>query len=270
MNVLVSINKGYVKHFEVMLHSILRHTERSVKVFVRHDDLTEADFSVIRKEFPEAEFSFVYMESSICSGFPTVKRYPYTVYFRIFAPVLLPENVEKILYLDCDLVLHNSIDGFYDSDFGEYLFIGCSHTGKILSAFNRLRLGVGKNFVYMNTGVVLMNVIGLRRELDVDALRKYTLKNKYRLILYDQDVICRFFGDRVRSENALLYNLSDRQIKRHNFFNFRKIDGRWVEENNVIIHYIGRNKPWKEGYKGILGGYYAECAEDFGNKRKAR
>ncbi|MBQ7163947.1 MAG: glycosyltransferase family 8 protein [Clostridia bacterium] len=270
MNVLVSINKGYVRYFEVMLHSLLRQTERKVKVFIMHDDLDENDFSAIKREFPEAEFSFVFMESSLCSGFPTVKRYPYTVYYRIFAPALLPETVEKVLYLDCDLVLHNPIDEFYDTPFDGNYFVGCSHTGKLLSFFNRARLRVGKSHVYMNTGVVLMNVAALRDALDVGVLREYTLKNKRRLMLYDQDVICRFFGDRILEENSLVYNLSDRQIRRHNFFHGGKIDAEWVEKNNVIVHYIGPNKPWKAGYKGILGEYYVSAEKDFREQRGPR
>ena len=35
-----------------------------------------------------------------------------------------------------------------------------------------------------------------------------------------------------------------------------KIDLKWVKKNTKIIHYIGKNKPWKENYKGILKVYY--------------
>ena len=36
------------------------------------------------------------------------------------------------------------------------------------------------------------------------------------------------------------------------------IDLEWVENNAVILHYYGRNKPWKDNYKGILGVFYTE------------
>ena len=29
-----------------------------------------------------------------------------------------------------------------------------------------------------------------------------------------------------------------------------------TKENNVIVHYLGRNKPWKPDYKGILKPFY--------------
>ena len=41
-----------------------------------------------------------------------------------------------------------------------------------------------------------------------------------------------------------------------------KIDKDWVENNNMIIHYLGTNKPWKEKYRGILKDYYIKYKMD--------
>ncbi|MBR2023301.1 MAG: glycosyltransferase family 8 protein [Clostridia bacterium] len=256
MNVLVAINKGYMRHFFVMLASLLDNVKEKLCVYVMHDDLDKADEENIRAHFQGITFRFIYMDASIFDGFPTTKRYPYTIYYRIFAPVLLPKEVERVLYLDCDLVVHNPIDTFYNQDFCDNTFVACSHTGAILRLINRLRLGVGKGNVYMNTGVLLMNVPKFRAELDVDLLKKYTRKSKRRLILFDQDVLYKFFGDKVLQADEKIYNLSDRQIRLHNAFHRDKITKEWVEQNNVIAHYIGKNKPWKTSYKGILDKYY--------------
>lgn len=260
INILVTINRGYVKHFYVMLTSLLYNTANALNVYVMHDDLTAIDEEDIRRHFPTVSFSFIFMEKSFCCGFPTTKRYPYTVYYRIFAPLFLPETLDRVLYLDCDLIVHNPIDEFYDSDFKENLLIACSHAGAFLRFINKIRLGGKRKAVYMNTGVLLMNLPLLRECLDVERIKAYTRRCKRRLILFDQDILYAFFGDRVLRENALRYNLSDRQIRWHNRFHRDKITSEWVKKNNVIAHYIGRNKPWKKDYKGILGEYYHEYA----------
>lgn len=260
-NVLVTINRGYVKHFYVMLTSLLDNTVTAVNVYVMHDDLTEQDEEDIRNRFSTVSFSFIFMEKFFCDGFPTTKRYPYTVYYRIFAPLLLPKTLDRILYLDCDLIVHNSIDEFYDGDFKGNLLIACSHAGAFLRLINKIRLGGKKNSVYMNTGVLLMNLPLLRKSIDLEQVKAYTRRCKRRLILFDQDILYALFGHRVLRENTLRYNLSDRQIFWHNRFHCKKITAEWLEENNVIAHYIGRNKPWRKGYKGILGKYYHEYAE---------
>ena len=258
MNVLVSVNRGYMRHFYVMLASLVGNTECPVRVFVLHDDLTKEDEDRTGKLFPEIKFDFIFMDKAVYEGFPTVKRYPRTVYYRIFAPLALPDDVDRVLYLDCDLVLHNSIDGFYRTDFCGNYFVACTNAGKLLTLLNRIRLLVGRNHVYMNTGVLLMNVKALKGVMNEEAIRRYTVKNRYKLMLYDQDILCKFYGDRVLLEDKLKYNLSDRHLSRHNAFKRNKITEDWVENNNVIVHYIGTNKPWKDGYRGVLDRYYKQ------------
>ena len=33
----------------------------------------------------------------------------------------------------------------------------------------------------------------------------------------------------------------------------------WVREHTRIVHFCGRNKPWKKNYKGLLGTFYQEA-----------
>lgn len=49
-----------------------------------------------------------------------------------------------------------------------------------------------------------------------------------------------------------LYNMSRRPEER------RMAD--WVRANGVIIHYCGRNKPWRENDLGVLDVFYREVA----------
>ena len=37
------------------------------------------------------------------------------------------------------------------------------------------------------------------------------------------------------------------------------LDLQWVREHSAIIHYCGRNKPWKNGYAGRLDVFYKEA-----------
>ncbi len=258
MNVLVSIDKNYIRYFKVTLFSLSANTDAELCVYVLHCDLSADDVADITETFPKVKFVFIEMDDEYFRGFPTVKRYPYTVYYRIFAPLLLPETVERILYIDCDLIVHNDVSEFYNTPFDGNLFIACTHNGRGMKLFNCIRLGRNKDYVYMNTGVMLMNVKALRAQLDIDKIRKYTIRNKWRLALYDQDILYSFYGNQVKLENPLVYNLTDRHFNFYNAKHKDKIDGAWVDENNVIFHYIGRRKPWKDNYMGKFAEYYKE------------
>lgn len=76
------------------------------------------------------------------------------------------------------------------------------------------------------------------------------------------------FGNKVKVVNNLIYNLSERAIRKYKFINGVKINNGWIEENNVLIHYIGKNKPWNDKYRGILKEYYTKYVNFKINKEK--
>ena len=76
------------------------------------------------------------------------------------------------------------------------------------------------------------------------------------------DILTALYGSRVKLIDSQLYNLSDRILA---FYNASPLHPHhsleWVRQNTVIIHYCGRNKPWKPGYVGILDVFYRELKE---------
>lgn len=259
-NLLFSINRGYIPHFKTALNSLLKNNEdKSFRLFLMSSDLKESDFSEILSSFRGRNVSIekLDVDEKIFEGFPTVKRYPFTIYYRLIAPLLLPEEVEKILYLDSDLIVHGDISRLYDISFEDrYYFIGCTQIGKLLTGINVIRLDAKDNAVYLNTGVMMMNVKELRHAVNVAEIREYVTKRKAFLVLYDQDIVCRFFGDKVKLVDPYVFNLPDRRVTASVILQNDDVDPDWVEKNNLIIHYLGKNKPWKDNYRGHLKNYY--------------
>lgn len=258
INILTSINKSYIKHFLTMLNSLSQNNPKSdFVVYCMYSDLNDEDLKKILSSVKNnIRVEFVYMDKSLFCGAPKVKRYPYEIYYRIFAPIMLPQNLDRVLYLDCDLIVHKDITNLYNQDFDGNLFVGCTQIGKLLTIFNRIRLTTRPNAIYLNSGVLLINLKELRKVIDTEKIFKFIKRNGWRMALYDQDVIFKFFGDRVKCVDKFIYNLSDRHINRYNRFHKNKIDKKWVDDNNVIVHYLGTNKPWKKTYRGILDEYY--------------
>ena len=107
-----------------------------------------------------------------------------------------------------------------------------------------------------------MELNGLRQTIDLSAVRQYALEHFDALLLPDQDILTALYGSRVKVIDSQLYNLSDRILA---FYNANPLHPHhsleWVRQNTVIIHYCGRNKPWKPGYVGILDVFYRELKE---------
>ena len=265
-NVLFTIDKGYICHMRVTLRSlILSNANKFFNAYIMSADIEDDDLALLKKEFEKScAFKIIKMDDGEFEGFPTVKRYPVAIYYRIFAPILIDDDIDRLLYLDCDTIVRGDIDLIYMQDFCGNYYIGCTQIRNFLRYMNALRLGVDKDFVYLNTGVVVMNVKELRKVLNVEEIKQFTLKNKRKMILYDQDIIYKFFGDKIKLADTRKFNLSDRRIRIENMRIDRdeKIDADWIEENAVILHYLGKNKPWKSSYRGVLQKYYDDYKDE--------
>jgi len=265
-NILVNINKGYIRHFLTTMNSLSQNNPKSeFDVYVMHSNLEDSDKEYIKtKVASNINPIYIFMDESLFKGAPTVKRYPYEIYYRIFAPIMLPKELDRVLYIDCDLVVHKNIDPLYNMNFQGNYFIACTQIRGFMQWFNRIRLTVGKDYTYINTGVMMINLKELREVINIDEIFKFIRRNGWRMTLYDQDVIFKFFGNKIRLIDPRIYNLSDRLIMFHNKFYHSKykIDKDWVENNNMIVHYLGTNKPWKDNYRGILKDYYTKYKMD--------
>ena len=116
-----------------------------------------------------------------------------------------------------------------------------------------------KGSLYINSGVMLFNLERLRREQDEAAVFQYIQTHRDKLLLPDQDIISSLYEGSILPLDPFVYNMTEK------LFALRPrseawLNLNWVREHTVIIHYCGRNKPWKENYIGALGVFYREAA----------
>jgi lipopolysaccharide biosynthesis glycosyltransferase len=261
MNILVTLNRNYLRQLEVLIHSMLISNPKvNFEFYVISKDLTDFDLEELKKRIDSDAVCFhhLFFDDSLLQGAPTSSRYPLEIYYRLFAAKVLPESVSRILYLDPDIVVINCLQELYGTDFGDAYFVGATHVRNFLRNLNMIRCKAKKNSHYLNTGVLLMNIEKLREEQNVQDVYDFIEKYKFLLTLPDQDIIFGLYGDRVKLVDYLKYNLSDRILMRERFLTKKKYDVDWVRKNSVIIHYCGRNKPWKPRYRGILDVFYKE------------
>lgn len=279
MNLLFTVDQGNINILAKCLRSIRRFSaEGGYDVYILHPDLRESNIESLKCELERPPFREktgnateldsawekmqlypIQVNASAFDFFPEHHRYPKTMYYRIFAASLLPDSLDRILYLDPDLVVIHSLNELYHMDLGDHYFLGCSHTQKMLTEFNRMRLDLPKEAHYINTGVLLMNLSLLRREQSRDEVVRYVEQYGKVFTLPDQDIISALYGHRTGMLDTLRYNLSDRILNVNNANPLNThIDVDWVRQHGVIVHYCGKNKPWKENYHGVLDVFYDE------------
>ena len=268
-NLLFCVNQKMLGLMSACLKSLLRSGGYGYyDVFVLHSDLEESIQRAMERDFQErVTFHFLQVPEELFADFPETARYPRQIYYRLAAPLLLPRELDRILYLDVDVVAINSLRPFYEVDFEGSYFVGCTHTREFLTKLNQARLQSDKAVAYINTGVLLMNLNVLRQVIRLEEISAYVREHEKALILPDQDILTALYGDKIKLADSLRYNLSDRVL---NFYNGshpkEKRDVNWVRRNTAIIHYCGRNKPWNEGYTGTLGVFYRELMDSVPEK----
>lgn len=150
-------------------------------------------------------------------------------YYRYAIPQLF-KNYDKILYLDCDIVVKSSLKELFDTDIEDYYFAGIED---ILSEDNKARLGLGK---YCNAGIMLLNLKKMREDNIEEKLFDYTMKNQDKILWQDQDVMNVVMQDGI-FYLPLIWNVQ--VFDWENNSKFHKII-----DSAKIIHFVGCIKPW--------------------------
>ena len=111
MNLLMTLDRNYVPQLNVMLFSAL-HSDSAAHfdVYLLHDEgLSEEDVAGTRVLLGQrGELHLIRVNEDGLADAPTSDRYPKAIYYRIFAAKYLPDTLERVLYLDPDIVVRQS------------------------------------------------------------------------------------------------------------------------------------------------------------------
>lgn len=187
---------------------------------------------------------------------PITDRYPQEMYYRLLAAQILPDTLDKILYLDPDILVINSLNPLWETDIDGYLFAAASHTDnvKLTTSVNQIRLRTDS--VYFNSGVLLINLKQCRHKIDPQDVFDYVFQHAAELVLPDQDVLNALYGTNIFTLDDTLWNYDARNFTRYRVQSQGKITTEWVMCHTAILHFCGREKPWNDKYRRRLGMLY--------------
>lgn len=261
MNILVTLDSGYIEQLCTMLRSLVKsNSDEHITLYVAHSSLTDNDFAKIQKAIDgsDCEYQAIKLDKALFSTASTEKRITKETYYRLFAPLFLPESVNRVLYIDPDTVVINSLQDFYYTDFGSDVIIGAKHFTGFVDCWNRKRLFMKKSPRYINAGVILMNIEELRKDFSTERIHKVVAKKIPKLFLADQDVLNILYDGKIKLYDEYKINLDERSFARK-LKDMSLTDAiEMVKSSTMIIHYDGKYKPWQDDYKGHLQDFYLQ------------
>ncbi len=249
LNLEFSLDAKYKPKLDVVLDSVVAHTDRPVRAFVLSRQHGRKDYTRMARLFPTV--SFVWIPTDDVDYGPIAGKVPWASFAtmdRTLLPLILPD-VDRMMHLDLDLLITGDIAELFDTPFDGNPLVAilepqlCYRSGydTIHRTAHRLRLAgepelaaellirvaqrIPFDFEVFNAGVMVMNLDLMRRE---DFCAQF-LPYVQRYGVNGQEVLNIYVGPRfVRADRK--WNLNGRLE---------------FADDTRIVHWAGPYKPWK-------------------------
>lgn len=253
MNIVCCTDNNYIMPCGVLFCSICENNKDvPIHFFVVADSSVDqsckSKLSSIVDKYSQKQLSFININSVGMDNLPGLHNGHYitkAAYYRLFLASLLPDDINKVIYLDCDMIVRKSLmelwktslDGYAIGVVADMCEIGISHYNNL---HYPLKLG------YFNSGMLLVNLKYWRKENLEKKFLDYLYSNFSNINCHDQDVL-NFVCRECKVNIPLTYNFQDGFIYKNPEFDYWK----YFEEINAtvsdpcIIHYT-RRKPWQK------------------------
>lgn len=70
-------------------------------------------------EIYHQEVKIYQIDDSLFDGYPLSSTFPKSIYFRYLFPKILPVEIDKILYLDCDTIIVSDLLSLWSTDISD-------------------------------------------------------------------------------------------------------------------------------------------------------
>lgn len=254
MHILVTFDENYVGPFKTMVKSFMaNHSDLKPTFWLLHSQMSlEVLEDLIHFcENQGALFEPVEVSKTYFKDAKVTSRYPESMYYRLLAPIVLPRHLNRVLYLDPDILIINSLNDLWEMDLpNDKAYAAASHSvlGKIRDNINNIRLDT--DHPYFNSGVMLVDLDKARKIVDLDEMIKtVNQSNDLDLILPDQDLFNSLYGRYVHEIPDEIYNYDARYYPAYLINSNNEYDLNWVLSNTSILHFCGKKKPWHS--KGV-------------------
>lgn len=242
MNVLISVNSNYLSKAETMLYSLRYHTKDSITVYLLNHRLTSNEISSFTETLQnKCNINVVSIDVSdtALDELPIGDlNFSIEMYYRIIAQFVLPKELDRILWVDADIIALNDISDFYYLDFEEKLYVVCQdrYADKPWVTTIKEKIDLPSMHLYFNSGVLLVNLVLLRKTTNLTDIINTCNTMADRLTYPDQDILNYLYAGKVKYAEWQKYN--------YQLFNDKEIP-KDVKDSVVLLHYTGPNKPWK-------------------------
>lgn len=272
LNVLFSSDNHYAQHLGAAMQSLLENNQdfTVIRIYVIDNEISDLSkekiYDIARKFSNSAVFWIPFKKWKSQLQLNMTWIISISSYARLFVAEMIPDEIDRILYLDCDMIVCDSLQNLWNTDLR-----GCV-LGAVQDSIGdstKNAVGLLPKEQYFNTGMLLID-LARWRELDIGAKCLHFIEGKKGSVVHhDQGVL-----------NGVLRNqwfrlpLCDNLMTIHFIFNRRRVIDYFGEradfysendivnakEHPVVMHYTPSftSRPWCKDCKHPLKALYWE------------
>jgi len=253
INIAIALNKEVLFQAYVMLRSLAKnHTSGQICVYVLHSGFHGDDCAFLKDALLRGKESnqivFLEIDPGKVDGLPYNHLWSVEMYYRLMLPELLGDCIDRILYLDIDMIVNKDITEFYYTDFEDCLLIAAKDMefqtildldepdSRIRNAFFRELAEAG--MTYFCSGMLLMNLAKLKGQYSFEKYKEIFFRVSDRMVLPDQDLLNYVHNGQVKFVDERRFGLFAQTAHKMG------MGYKEVSENVSILHFTGQAKPW--------------------------
>jgi lipopolysaccharide biosynthesis glycosyltransferase len=233
INIVCASDDRYVKHLAVLILSIIKNNPNCHLRFniidggIKKDNIHKLE-SILASN--KVGFKFLYPNKERVKSLKIDKHLSLVTYYRLLIPQLLDKSIEKVLYLDSDIVVNDDIAELFNIDITSY-----SMAAVETPFFNRHKeLSMDRRASYFNAGVLVINLKYWRENNISDKVITFITDNPDSILYHDQDGMNAILFDKWLGIDST-WNLTSQLLY------LGKLND---TKNANIIHYTEASKPW--------------------------
>lgn len=247
-NVVINTDDNYLQHAMAMLCSLFdTNSNHQFIIHVLTHHLSEENIQSIKglsERYRNTAIIYNVDEKPL-DGVQFRKKRPLTkaAYYRLLLSSIISQDINKILYLDCDMIILDDISPLFSLDLSNYALAATADHMPVNDQ-HRQQLNMEFDERTFCSGIMVVNLEYWRKNNAEELLLKYAKQPRDVVYLHDQDVLNYVFKKQwfrlPPKWNRIVFNL----VPGGNRLGYKRNDLVEYLDHPAVVHYANIVKPW--------------------------
>lgn len=252
MDIVACTDNRFVMQTGVMMYSVCaNNADSDISFHLVCDEsvrsVQKKDLEDVVRPFSNKSIHFYDINGNDFNDMPAMDHAVSTItkatYYRLMLTEILPKSIDKILYLDGDIIVRQSLDSLWNTDIEGYAVAAVpDYDDETHRKEGYLHLEPWTG--YFNAGVLLVNLKFWRDHRVMDSFYRFMKEHRDWIRAHDQDVLNYVFNDKKKFL-PIKYNLGGGWLLVRMGYDPKmyadQLDS--ARRDPVIVHYT-TSKPW--------------------------